>query len=436
MQEHHNFSLFLRLLYRFLRFIVLVSMRVFYKKTVLLNQQHTNPTGPCVFVSNHPSTLLDPFNAVLYLEPEVFFLANAGLFKHPFVNWLLRKLYCIPVRRKQDNNPNVVNENTFDHCEDFLTKGGFLYIAIEGSSYMERHLRELKTGTARIVFGAEAKSDFNLGIKIIPIGLTYDKVAAFRGNVVIDFGKPIYVKDFQTHFQQNEETAVDKLTDAIRDALLPLMVHTHDNKEERLLEKIETLHQSAQPVSVEAAYYRTQQTLLPALRRLSNLQTETLTQQANTYWKALEEKKILDKNIWNFSQKNRYIAPFFLKIIFFLLGFPIFVWGYLNNVLTALIAKWLIPKFNGYDPTVRYLCGFFLTPLFYWGLSNFWNTWMDFPYFKLFFWISAALCGVFAWEYRKIYQTWCSEYRFFMLDEKEKANLVETRGILSNSLND
>jgi glycerol-3-phosphate O-acyltransferase / dihydroxyacetone phosphate acyltransferase len=426
-QEHHNFSLFLRLLYRFLRFIVLISMRVFYKKTVLLNQKNTNPTGPCVFVSNHPSTLLDPFNAVLYLEPEVFFLANAGLFKHPFVDWLLRKLYCIPVRRKKDNNPNVVNEKAFDHCEDFLTKGGFLYVAIEGSSYMERHLRELKTGTARIVFGAEAKSNFELGINIVPIGLTYDNVAAFRGNVVIDFGTPIYVKDFQADYQQNEEDAVDKLTDAIRAALLPLMVHTNDNTEERLLEKIETLQQSEQPVSVEAAYYRTKETFLPLLRSLSDTQSTTLTQHANSYWKQLEKYQILDKNVWNYSQKQENRFLFLAKIIFFILGFPLFLWGYLNNVLTALSAKWFITKFNGYDPTVRYLCGFFLTPLFYWGLSNVWNCWIDFPYFKLFFWISAALCGVFAWDYRKIYQQWCSELRFWSLEEKVKKELVEGR---------
>ena len=105
---------------------------------------------------------------------QVAFLANASLFASSFANWFLSQ-YCVPIQRKTDvANKNVDNDKSFERCDAFLSNGGCLYIAPEGTSDMERRLRPIKTGTARIALSAEAKNAFQLGLKIIPVGLTYD----------------------------------------------------------------------------------------------------------------------------------------------------------------------------------------------------------------------------------------------------------------------
>ena len=61
----------------------------------------------------------------------------------------------------------------------------------EGSSETERHLRPIKTGCGRIAMGTEKANNFGLGLRILPVGLTYKDGQKFRDEVVVNFGKMI-----------------------------------------------------------------------------------------------------------------------------------------------------------------------------------------------------------------------------------------------------
>jgi 1-acyl-sn-glycerol-3-phosphate acyltransferase len=129
--------------------------------------------------------MLDPLNAAEEIQTEVFFLANAGLFKNPVAGWILRKLYCIPIQRYEDTGGKPLNNKaSFEQAIRHLAQGGCLYIAPEGTSYVNRRLRKLKTGTARIAFATESSHDFQLGLCILPVGLNYSDPTQFRSQLL------------------------------------------------------------------------------------------------------------------------------------------------------------------------------------------------------------------------------------------------------------
>ena len=120
--------------------------------------------------------------------------------------------------------------------------GGCLYIAPEGTSVMEYHLRPLKTGTARIALRAEAKNNFQLGLTILPIGLTYSAPTDFRSEVVVNVGKLIHVGDYQALFEEDSFKAARKITKDLQQKLADLVYNTeNDDEEEFSLKKLRKL---------------------------------------------------------------------------------------------------------------------------------------------------------------------------------------------------
>jgi hypothetical protein len=51
-------------------------------------------------------------------------------------------------------------------------------------------LQPLKTGLARIVLGAERKHP-GLGVRIVPVGLTFNEKESFRSRALVQVGEPI-----------------------------------------------------------------------------------------------------------------------------------------------------------------------------------------------------------------------------------------------------
>ena len=99
--------MFLNLLYDFFKVLILIVLRVFYPFTTVINKKGFKFDNPTIVVSNHPNTLLDAIGVAARVRKRVFFLANASLFSNPIANWLLNRLYCIPIMRKKDASKKV-----------------------------------------------------------------------------------------------------------------------------------------------------------------------------------------------------------------------------------------------------------------------------------------------------------------------------------------
>ena len=424
----------LYIIYQFLKTLTKTVFGIFFSKTTVINEKGLKFSNPTILVSNHPNTLLDPLNVAARVDSIVHFLANAGLFEVPVLGPVLSKLYCIPIERQKDvNGRGVRNTDSFDRCSEFLTAGGCLYIAAEGTSVMEYRLRKLKTGTARIALRAEAKNNFKLGLTILPVGLTYSSPTDFRSEVVVNAGNPVKVADYQALFEEDNFKAARKLTQDLQINLGELLYNTHDDAEEFFIKKIEIILNNENPKGPEVQFFRTKE-YIKSTRELKIIEPENYDQishQLNLYFTDIQRLNLNDNAVAKVHQPQRN----FNNVLLLILGFPFFIYGYVNNFLAFYTPAFIARKLNlyiGYTSTVKALTGIFTVPLFY-GIQ----IWLNNPAITILYAISLLPMGWVAWNYRHFAKQYFKNRKAIKLWKKgdqETLDLFETRKSLLKSL--
>lgn len=225
-----------RFLYRIIGWITSVFLEVETRGGPL-------PEGPVLVVANHPNSLLDPLVVFRTGERLSRPLAKAPLFEQALLGTLLRLLGGLPVYRRQDD-PRLVgrNEGTFRAAVDALRAGAAVQIYPEGRTHSEPTLAPLKTGAARIAFRAEEEAGWALGLRIVPVGLTYRRKTAFRGSVVAAFGEPFTITHLREAVATEPANAVRALTDEIAARLEALTLNFAEAEDQALVDVAERLY--------------------------------------------------------------------------------------------------------------------------------------------------------------------------------------------------
>jgi glycerol-3-phosphate O-acyltransferase / dihydroxyacetone phosphate acyltransferase len=355
----------LRITYRLLQGVAVVATEIYFRKIVFINRQHLASDAPLVVICNHPNTVVDPLLAVMYTREPCYLLANYSLFKNPIAGAILRTLFCIPVKRVKDvaEGEERNNDDAFRASEEHLMAGRSLFVAAEGSSYAERHIRTFKTGAARIIFEAESKTDFALNLKILPIGLTYFDPLKFGSDVVVEVGEPFSADDWQARYAENKSQTIDDFTLFVEKKFHDLTIHCADAQEDCFLQKLEAVAQSDEPLDTEGVYFRSKKILAEAQnwKKTDAAGFATFEQQVEAYFSRLNETKIKDVNPTTFGA----VASFWKSLI----GLPFLMVGLIPNFIPAWLSHGLVKWLNldaAYDTTVRMLAGLVLFPLFWW----------------------------------------------------------------------
>ena len=197
------------MVYTFLKHLLRLVLSSYFKTIKVTGKENIPTDGPIIFVANHPSTLMDPVVIGSIVKQQIYFLAAAEFMGKGVLKWAMGYLFnMIPVYRtttqpgKQSKNVGV-----FDKCYEHLGKHGSILIFPEGISITQKRLSPLKTGTARMVIGAEQRSDIK--VQIVPIGLNYTDPHTFQTELFVRIGKPITtdLKELQNiddDFENNE----------------------------------------------------------------------------------------------------------------------------------------------------------------------------------------------------------------------------------------
>jgi len=364
------------MLYRFLKVLIQITTRVFFRKIEVRNKSLIPSSGPMIICANHPSTFMDPIVIAAQIKRPIYFLSKGALFKSKIAASLLSALNMIPVHRQQDGPPKAgANEDTFIKCYEHLEKGGVIMIFPEGVSLTERKLKEIKTGAARIALGAEARNDFKLNVNVLCVGLNYQEPHKFNRDLFLNIEEPIDVSQYKVEYSNDTFKTAHSLTDKIRERMEKLIIDIEDEKTDELVHRIEEVYKPklAKELVPEKQHddFVITKNIVDTVTYFKNSdpsRVEHVSAMVSSYFRNLERIGLSDKQL-NSKEPSRSLALNNLKSFFFIVfGFPVYVYGLINNFLPFEIPSQLAKKIapdKEYEGPMAMAFGIFTFALFY-----------------------------------------------------------------------
>lgn len=438
------------MIYRTLKFLFTITVHVFFRKYVVKNAERIPAKGPLLLVANHPSTFMDPIVIGSSIKRPIHFIAKGEAFRSKFARWILPKFNIIPIYRKE-HDPHLThkNEDTFNKVYEILEKGGAVMIFPEGISITDRILKKIKTGAARMALGAEARNNFKLGVKIVPFGLNFENPHEFRSDLLINVGEPIAANDYRIAYEADTFKAVHKLRDEIKKRITELIFLAEDEEEDSMLENIRLVYKPAvmrelklnvnnpehdykvsRMISERVHYFRTSE---PA-------RFEKAKMMITDYFSRLKTLGLNEKTIQKNDSRKNQGWKVFQSMMFLFFGFPVYVYGLLNNYLPWRIPGWIYDKtgsrsdFKG----AIIMCSGTFTFLIFYSVQLF-----IFYYFSssamltLLYAVTLPVTGLFAFYYaqkvirmKEFIQLW----RLFMTKREDISDIILKRKAIVDEL--
>jgi 1-acyl-sn-glycerol-3-phosphate acyltransferase len=327
---------------RFLKFIIPpFTFRVFFRRIFYSNLKKVPLDKPLLFAGNHQNSFMDGVLVGSYLPQPIHFLMRADMFKNGAARFALHQLNVSPVYRFEEGLENVhKNLETFQGIYSILKKNGNYVVFSEGICVQQKRLQKLRKGTARMAFGAA--EEYGLDVHIVPVGINYTYPSKFRKEVLINFHKPFSIKELEELHKISPAKALLAFNQKVEEGLqeeviivdnpdndwiveqllimgrnnyvLPFFKWRFDSDDRRLLEK-----DIADKINL--------------IDKTSKPSLESITAKTKKYTDLLSEHKLKDENL------ARKLDYGFIRYISVFLGFPVFLAGYISNLIPFLVPK-------------------------------------------------------------------------------------------------
>lgn len=426
------------MLYRFLKLIVGLGIRIYYREIRVIHAENLEHDGPLILIANHPNTLMDAWIMGFINRRRVHFMAKATFFNSPLKRKVLGALGMIPINRKSDGTTaGVTNRDSFEACYELLENGGILVIFPEGTSYLERRLREIKTGTARIALEVEARNEGHLDLKVIPVGLNYLKADSFRGSVMAHVGKPITVDNFLEEYRTNQGIAAKKLTERFRKELSRVFVTMDDETKSTLVHQLTFLfdtryaNEDEKGVQQSIGFLKQIQGRLDELSVAAPWKIEEISEQTTDLLKSLSFFGIRPDFLDRPYRSLLYLRQTIQSWLFLLVTIPLFLFGFVHNCLPYFAIGKLVPRLTKeveYHAPLVVLLGLLFYPLTYIGWCILFDALFDTSWLILLIYAGALpLTGLFAHFFLRYIRHLLSKQQFSRFAKRRRAVFTQLK---------
>ena len=439
------------MLYHLLRPIAITGINLFYNSISVEHQERIPKKGPVIFAANHPNTMMDPLIVAASCGRRVSFLARSPLFFKSFTSWIMRTVGIIPVYRKIDAEDDMQkNKDMFIATYHHLERNHGLLIFPEGISTPERIIHKIKTGAARIGLGAEDKNDFLLNVQIIPAGINYSASTKFRSDVHCKFGRPIKLIDFKEKYQKDNWLAVEEVTNQLREALEKLTTTVSDQADENIVKSLETIYKKELTVDLgmdkksKSDDFKISKGIIRALDWFSkNKPKWTLEMKSSIlqYINMLDKLNIRDEFL-STSQSKVTIYRRIQSWLFLIIGFPLFVYGFIINYLpykiSGHLAVWAVKGHVADISSKKMLIGLGLFVLWYSFLLLLFQSIGLGSILTILFFLTFIPTGNFSLYYFRKAKNYQQHIRFLKIFYQKRIllyQLIEKRLSIINELN-
>ncbi|MFT5858924.1 MAG: 1-acyl-sn-glycerol-3-phosphate acyltransferase [Flavobacteriaceae bacterium] len=434
----HLFTLVSNMLYRILRLLIGIGIRLYYREIRVTNRERLTLDGPTIIIANHPNTMLDAWIITMLSKRPIYYMAKGTFFSSSIKRWFLKSLGLVPVNRYEDSHTKgISNQKAFEHFYQLLESGDTLLIFPEGNSTLERQLRELRSGSARIALEAEARNNGKLGLKIIPIGLVYVQGEKFRGSVLAKVGEIIDPMEYYSKYRESPSATGKELTEVFRQRLDELLVHSASKDQEGFVDDIIEVLDGELEIDGKKGVEGKVDSIKMIHSRLNKIYSdhpqvfadiEKLVYKIKWQLNTMDiDSKFLSAKL----KKNGVILEGIGIILTFIFGLPIFIFGLIHNVfpfkLTSLLMSKIVKEPEYYAP-IAILLGIVLYPLTYAifliaGSTFFGLTW----WMLLLYFMLLPFTGMFAFYYLKFLGQVSFKWRFLFLLKGKKSLLDRLR---------
>ncbi|MDX2360979.1 MAG: lysophospholipid acyltransferase family protein [Crocinitomicaceae bacterium] len=426
------------MLYKFLKLIIGIGIRLYYKEIRIKHIEHLNNDGPKIIIANHPNTLMDAWMVGYICNEPIFYMAKGTFFNSKFKVWALKSLGLIPVNRTTESaTKGVSNQSSFEHCYRLLEAGRTLVIFPEGNSFQERQLRMLKSGAARIALEVERRNEGKLNVQVIPVGLVYLKPEKFRSSVLVSVGKGIDPKPYLKKHEINASGAAKELTEEFRVGLGNLLVGSTSSEHDTLVDDIVDILSSDYLKTGEKGVQKDVSLLRSCFERINEVQINTpdklseITQLVYRIKWQLEKLEIKSDFLDRSYNPRMFVRQLIFSTIFLLIGLPLFAFGLIHNALpyklTDVVVGKIVKDLEYYAP-IAVLVSLILYPLTYIGCIYL----VDYFHPLTFWWwltylALMPLLGMFAWFFYKYvgHVSFKTNYILLMSTQKTAINNVK-----------
>ncbi len=214
-------------IYRILRRLSRSIVSIWFREINIVDDENIPPEGGVIFISWHPSGLIDPMLMHASLPGKLSMIAKHTLFKVPILGRLIRGAGAVPIERSQDSTDKQGSKNRnqqqLDSVASVVADGGRLIIFPEGKTHTDSTVKRARSGAARILLAARRKAELEGKPvpQLVPVGLHYSESSTFRERAAVIVERVMQFNPIPKRTDDEEEQDrldrawVSEVTDAI-----------------------------------------------------------------------------------------------------------------------------------------------------------------------------------------------------------------------------
>jgi uncharacterized protein YktA (UPF0223 family) len=194
-------------------------------------------------------------------------------------------------------------------------------------------------GVFRIAFRAQEDFTNSEGVKIVPVGLDYSDYIKFFQNLLIIYGSPIEVSEYQELYRENPAKGINALRERLAEELKKVMIHIETEEYYDVYQALQKFYNKKMRKNagiVGRTHYdrfRADKFMIGILDETLEKSPETIAQLADVVRKYKTGLENLNLRNWIFERSGFTTKKLIYKRIGLLLSFPLFLYGYINNWL-------------------------------------------------------------------------------------------------------
>jgi 1-acyl-sn-glycerol-3-phosphate acyltransferase len=419
----------MRLLYFLVKIFAQYSLRIYYPRILKINAPK-KLFGRTIYVSNHPSSFMDPIVVGTLQRPIVFFMTRSDIFT-PVMKPILWLTQMLPIYRQLDGDGAVgKNAAVFKTTSNVLNFGRNLLIFGEGftDDVFIRRLKPIKKGAARIGFSALDSMKWKKKVYVSCIGINYGDPKYLGSDVVLNNSERFCLNDYQEMYRENPNKAITEVTRRIEALMKPLITHVENKDWAPFHEQVTRIRRNGlNPEDIDLA--------LPLKKRFENSQKlahwineqdlenpalMALKNQADTYFRLQKRLGLKEKYVYEL-QKNGSLSTT-NHWIYLLLAAPLFVLATLHLGPMYVLVKQMTEKMfkrSVFWSSVKMMLGMLFMALFNWPIVKFLNDYLFHNgWIALTYFFTIPIFGVIAYYYKD---------HFIALKSKQKLKSMELK---------